>query len=318
MSNYYGNEPRRSDAATDMNRDPLTGEPGAHPVGVGVGAAAGAGVGAAVGAIGGPVGVAAGAAVGGVVGGLMGKATAEAVNPTAEVEYWRAAFKNRPYASGRTFEDYEPAYYSTAAAYPTYAGRAFEEIEPDLERAWTTNRRSSRLDWSEARRASQDAWERVATRYATRTPNADSDSASVANDLIEFLYDGAHGFKQAAKSVKAPQLQSGLQRFAEQRESFIAELKPLVTSRGERAETSGTMTGSLHRGWIGLKNALSSGDRPILAECERGEDAAVAKYRQALESTQLPPDVRSVIQKQYAEIKRAHDTVRAWRDTLAS
>ena len=42
----------------DANRDPLTNEPGAHPVGTGVGAMmAGAAAGAAAGALGGPVGV---------------------------------------------------------------------------------------------------------------------------------------------------------------------------------------------------------------------------------------------------------------------
>ena len=56
--------------------DPITGEPGAHPVGVGVGAL-GAGVaGAAIGSIGGPVGILIGAAIGAVAGGLAGKEVA--------------------------------------------------------------------------------------------------------------------------------------------------------------------------------------------------------------------------------------------------
>src|SRR5947208_1092212 len=43
-------EKRRVDETADANPDPITGEPGAHPVGVGIGAAAG---GAAAGALGG-------------------------------------------------------------------------------------------------------------------------------------------------------------------------------------------------------------------------------------------------------------------------
>src|SRR5690606_6067987 len=55
----------------DANRDPLTNEPGAHPVGTGVGAAmGGAAAGAAAGAFGGPVGAAVGGVAGAVVGGL--------------------------------------------------------------------------------------------------------------------------------------------------------------------------------------------------------------------------------------------------------
>ena len=65
------------------NRDPLTGAPGAHPIGTGVGAAAGGvAAGAAVGSVAGPVGTVVGAAVGAVAGGLAGKGVAESIDPT--------------------------------------------------------------------------------------------------------------------------------------------------------------------------------------------------------------------------------------------
>src|SRR5881394_2140943 len=65
-----------SDTDTDANRDPLTGAPGAHPVGTATGAVAGGiAAGAAAGTVAGPVGTAIGAAVGAVVGGLAGKAS---------------------------------------------------------------------------------------------------------------------------------------------------------------------------------------------------------------------------------------------------
>jgi len=68
------------------NRDPITGAPGAHPVGVGLGAAAGGiAAGAAAGTLAaGPVGTVVGAAVGAVAGGLGGKAVAEHFDPTME------------------------------------------------------------------------------------------------------------------------------------------------------------------------------------------------------------------------------------------
>src|SRR6187431_3838268 len=102
---------KKDKTGTDMNRDPITGAPGAHPVGVGVGTTGGALAGAAVGAVGGPVGSAVGAIVGGVAGGLAGKAAGEAVNPTAEETYWRDSYsKESYYEAGRSFNDYAPAY----------------------------------------------------------------------------------------------------------------------------------------------------------------------------------------------------------------
>jgi uncharacterized protein (TIGR02271 family) len=67
----------------DANRDPITCEPGAHPVGTGVGSAAGGAAGAAIGAMAGPVGAGVGAVAGAVAGGLAGKGAAEGANPTS-------------------------------------------------------------------------------------------------------------------------------------------------------------------------------------------------------------------------------------------
>lgn len=70
-------------SAVSANRDPITGAPGAHPVGTGIGAATGGvAAGAAAGSVAGPVGTAVGAAVGAVAGGLAGKGVAEKADPT--------------------------------------------------------------------------------------------------------------------------------------------------------------------------------------------------------------------------------------------
>lgn len=81
----------------DANRDPITGAPGAHPVGTGIGAAGGAAAGAAIGAIGGPIGAAVGLVAGAVAGGLAGKGVAEKMDPTVEEAYWRANYSKQSY-----------------------------------------------------------------------------------------------------------------------------------------------------------------------------------------------------------------------------
>jgi hypothetical protein len=75
----------------ETNPDPITGAPGAHPVGVGLGAAAGGiAAGAAAGTFAaGPIGTVVGAAIGAVVGGLAGKGAAESMNPTQDLSEHR-------------------------------------------------------------------------------------------------------------------------------------------------------------------------------------------------------------------------------------
>lgn len=145
------------------NRDPITDEPGAHPVGIGLGAAlGGAAAGAATGTVAGPVGTIIGAAVGAIAGGLAGKGVAEAIDPTAENEYWRSNYSDRPYVeSGSKYEDYGPAYAYGVDSSTRFGERSFDDIESDLGRDWEKSRGTSSLTWDRAREASRDAWDKV-------------------------------------------------------------------------------------------------------------------------------------------------------------
>ena len=149
----------------DANRDPISGTPGAHPVGVGIGAAAGgAAAGAVTGTVAGPVGTVIGAAVGAVVGGLAGKGVAEKIDPTAEDAYWRENYVHEPYyESGRTFDDYAPAYragYETRTRYYNEP-RTFEEVERDIEADYNRRRSANGLSWDKARTPARAAWDRI-------------------------------------------------------------------------------------------------------------------------------------------------------------
>ena len=143
----------------------------------------------------------------------------------------------------------------------------------------------------------------------------EKETISAVNSLIETLKDGQEGFKQAAEGVKDLQLKSLFNEYSRQRSRFASELQSQAQSLGElEPETSGSAAGALHRAWINLKSAVTSGDDDaILAECERGEDSAVARYRKALEQS-LPADVRSVVQKQADGAQRNHDQIRDLRN----
>ena len=147
------------------NRDPITGEPGSHPVGTGVGSAGGAAAGAAVGAlVGGPIGAAVGGVVGAVAGASAGHSAGEAVNPTVEADYWRENFKSRPYyRSGKEYSEYEPAYrYGwESASRADYRGKNFSDVERDLELGWSRSEGSRPQPWQDAKAATKDAWDRA-------------------------------------------------------------------------------------------------------------------------------------------------------------
>ena len=145
------------------NLDPISGAPGAHPVGTGVGAAlGGAAAGAAIGTIVGPLGTVIGASVGAIVGGLAGKGVAELIDPTVEQAYWRTEFATRPYGGATsTFDDYAPAYALGVRSNGIESRDSFDDQDSRLAAEWESVRGASPLDWERARPAVRDAWERV-------------------------------------------------------------------------------------------------------------------------------------------------------------
>jgi hypothetical protein len=150
------------DSDKALNRDPITGAPGAHPVGTGAGAVSGGVAGAAVGMAGGPVGAAVGGVVGAVAGGLAGKGVAEMVNPTKEEAYWRETYVSEPYFKpGKTYDYYAPGYRIGWEGRARYEGRKFEDVESKLRADYERSRSQSNPDWDQGRLAAKAAWDRI-------------------------------------------------------------------------------------------------------------------------------------------------------------
>ena len=143
---------------------------------------------------------------------------------------------------------------------------------------------------------------------------SNDDIVDTLNDLIETSKDGEYGFHASAEYLKDPAIKDSFVRRAEDCRSAAAELQSLVVRFGGKAEDGGTAAGAMHRGWVAVKGTLAGyTDKAILEETERGEDSALAAYRNALEDA-LPPDVRAVVERQFEGVKRNHLQVRTWRD----
>ena len=308
----------------EPNRDPITGAPGAHPVGTGLGATGGALAGAAAGSLGGPVGTVIGLVAGAVAGGLGGKAVAEGVNPTMEDAYWRENYaKERYVEAGRPYDDYGPAY-EFGWTGRAQRGEDFDAVEPALADEWQTRRGASTLDWADARPATRAAWERADDTYYGKQANgsdivnhedlSNDDVVDVLNDLLENARDGEYGFRTCAEQVETANAKELFASRAEGCRQAGEELLPLIRAYGGEPASGGTAAGALHRGWVQVKGSVGAdSELSILESCERGEDAAIARYRKALKQS-LPADVRAVVQKQADGAQLNHDQIRDLRN----
>ena len=151
--------------------------------------------------------------------------------------------------------------------------------------------------------------------YETTNTASNDDVISTINGLIQTCKDGQEGFQESAEAVQDSQLKSIFYELGQQRAQFTGELQGLVRELGGDPENSGSFSGAIHRGWINLKSAVTGqDDGAILNEAERGEDVAKSAYKSALEQN-LPANVASVVQEQYAAVQAAHDQVKALRDS---
>jgi uncharacterized protein (TIGR02284 family) len=142
------------------------------------------------------------------------------------------------------------------------------------------------------------------------------EATDTLNDLVENCKDGEYGFKTCAEHARSADLKQFFARRARDCAEAARELQDLVARLGGKPDTSGTASGAVHRGWIAVRGTLAlNDDKAMLNECERGEDAAVARYRKALEKG-LPPDVEAVVRRQFEGVQRNHDEVKRLRDTM--
>jgi uncharacterized protein (TIGR02284 family) len=141
---------------------------------------------------------------------------------------------------------------------------------------------------------------------------------STLNDLIETCRDGQNGFKEAAENVKSPDLKTFLNQIATERAQFVNQLQLEVRTLGGDPQKSGSASAAMHRAWIDIKGTLTGkDDHSILSECERGEDSAVEAYKDSLK-LDLPPNIRSTVERQFQSIKLVHDRVKQMRDSKAA
>ncbi|WP_447742812.1 ferritin-like domain-containing protein [Pseudomonas laurentiana] len=150
--------------------------------------------------------------------------------------------------------------------------------------------------------------------------NPNKDVIDVLNDLIEYSKDGEKGFKASADDVKSPDLKAFFVQRAGECASAAGELQSEVRRLGGDPETSTSISGDLHRGWVNLKSMVTGKDEEaVLNEVERGEDHALKAYKQAREKlvklgrTASDPTY-TLVEKQLQGVQRNHDQVKALRN----
>lgn len=142
----------------------------------------------------------------------------------------------------------------------------------------------------------------------------DDTAISVLNHLIETCKDGEQGFKVAADGLSSAGFKSKFIEYSRQRSQMARQLQDEVRGLGGDPEKSGSVAGTVHRGWMNIRAVVSGkDDHAIVAEAERGEDSAKSAFDEALRAP-LPTSAHALIEQFGRQVHQAHDDVRAMRD----
>lgn len=138
------------------------------------------------------------------------------------------------------------------------------------------------------------------------------------NDLIRAHRDRIAEYKKATLSLK-PQEAGLASIFAEiikESEQCIADLNSRIVSDGDIPQDHASIEGKIYRAWMDLKVTFSSNPNYSLLDiCEKGEDAMLKAYREALRhpGTHAPDDLKLLTQQQEV-VRKTHDLIKAKRD----
>ncbi|RKR09402.1 uncharacterized protein (TIGR02284 family) [Flavobacterium sp. 90] len=147
------------------------------------------------------------------------------------------------------------------------------------------------------------------------TEETTTETVNTLEGLISILEDGKLGYTNAAEHVNDLSIKADFLDYARERALFIVELQDQINKLGKSTDTSGGgALGALHRTWIDIKSSFTGGDtEAIVNACITGEEAAVEKYKMALDKNELEGTQIAIISKQLNTIQSTLDKIKTKR-----
>ena len=144
------------------------------------------------------------------------------------------------------------------------------------------------------------------------------ETIEVLNDLVAINNDRIAGYEKALDETKESDkdLKSLFTSMIDESRKLRLDLASEVQTLGGEYDRGTTASGKLYRAWMDVRAVFTGHDRhTVLANCERGEDAAQNAYKDAL-TENVPAYIRTLLNGQKQTLKASHDKVKSLRDAV--
>ena len=151
----------------------------------------------------------------------------------------------------------------------------------------------------------------------TESTTTTKETIEVLNDLVAINNDRIAGYEKAIDETKDTDkdLKSLFTSMIDESRKLRLDLAAEVQALGGEYDRGTTASGKLYRVWMDVRAVFTGHDRyTVLANCERGEDAAQNAYKEALDENHVPAYIRTLLSGQKQTLKASHDKVKSLRD----
>ncbi|TLX26305.1 PA2169 family four-helix-bundle protein [Chryseobacterium indologenes] len=134
---------------------------------------------------------------------------------------------------------------------------------------------------------------------------------SVLNDLLHIMNDRIEGFSKVEGKIweMYPDIKDDYDRMISQSKIIKNELINLIIEKKGSPEDSPSISGTVHRTWIDIKNSFTLGnlENSTLENVVFGEKAAIEAFQNAIDSGNLSEKDISIVSEQLHQLKQSYD-----------
>jgi uncharacterized protein (TIGR02284 family) len=125
---------------------------------------------------------------------------------------------------------------------------------------------------------------------------------SLLNALLELDYDAIEAYRAAIARLESSEDRQQLATFLADHERHTRELTPLVSAMGKEPSKGADMKQWLTKGKVIIAGLV--GDKAILMAMKTNEDDTNVAYERAMQRSDLPSNVRVVIERNLGDERR--------------
>lgn len=144
----------------------------------------------------------------------------------------------------------------------------------------------------------------------TTTTQIREEKIETLNELIAVTRDSAQFYTDAAGRANNPKLQTLFSNMADSKNGLVGAISKEVRNDGAIPEKVGTFRGILHQLYGDVRGQLGGGDYAYVAELEASEDRMLEAYRDVLEDSDSPAEVKTAVRSYLPTVTEHHNLMR--------